>query len=125
MGDGELYAVTLPKSLLGEALSYAIDNRGGLEAYLEHPELTPSNNIAENSVRPFVIGRKNFLFSATTNGAAASACMYSLVESAKIQGLIPYHYLLYVFDRILQAKAEKNYEALMPWNLTPEIIRPE
>lgn len=121
----ELYAVTLPKSLLGEALSYAISNRAGLEAYLEHPELTPSNNTAENSVRPFVIGRKNFLFSATTNGAGASACMYSLIESAKMQGLIPYHYLLYVFDRILQAKTYEDCEALMPWNLTPEIIQPE
>jgi transposase len=76
---------------LGEALSYAINNRSGLEAYLEHPELTPSNNIAENSFRPFVIGRKNFLFSATTNGASASASMYNLIESVKMQGLIPYH----------------------------------
>lgn len=120
-----LYAVTLPKSLLGDALSYAITNREGLEAYLEHPELTPSNNIAENAVRPFVIGRKNFLFSATTNGANASACLYSLVETAKMNGLIPYHYLLFVFDRILLAKTEKDYEALMPWNLKPEMIRPE
>lgn len=119
-----LYTETLPKSLLGEALSYAIENRPGLEAYLDHSELTPSNNIAENAVRPFVIGRKNFLFSATPAGADASAGMYSLIETAKLQGLNPFHYLLYTFERILQARNNHDYEKLMPWNLTPEMIQP-
>lgn len=120
----QLYAETLPKSLLGEALSYAINNREGLERYVDHPELTPSNNIAENAVRPFVIGRKNYLFSATPEGADASAAMYSLIETAKLHGLIPYHYLLYLFDRILYADTSKKLEALLPWNLTVEMIVP-
>lgn len=120
----KLYAETLPKSLLGDALSYTINNREGLERYTDHPELTPSNNIAENAVRPFVVGRKNYLFSATPNGAEASASIYSLIETAKLHGLIPYHYLLYVFDRILYANTPKKIEALLPWNLSAEMIIP-
>lgn len=119
-----LYSETLPKSLLGDALSYAINNRAGLENYIEHVELTPSNNIAENSVRPFVIGRKNFLFSATPGGADSSAAIYTLIETAKIHGLIPYHYLLYLFDRILYAKTQETLDVLMPWNLNAEVIQP-
>ncbi len=92
----ELYPITVSSSLLGKAMKYTLNNWEGLVNYIEHPELTPSNNVAENSVRPFVVGRKNFLFSASTDGANSSALIYSLIESAKLHGLIPFHYLLHV-----------------------------
>ena len=120
----ELYPVTLPKSLLGKAMKYTMNNWELLINYVEHPELTPSNNGAENSIRPFVIGRKNFLFSDTPAGADSSATIYSLIETAKLYDLIPFHYLLYVFDRLPYADTEEDYVKLLPWNLTKELILP-
>ena len=82
------YAAEVPPTLaFGKAIAYTLDNWGQLKLYLEEPLLTPSNNIAENAIRPFVIGRKNWLFSDTERGAESSAILYSLVESAKLQTL--------------------------------------
>jgi transposase len=120
----ELYPVTLPKSLLGKAMKYTMNNWELLINYVENPELTPSNNGAENCIRPFVIGRKNFLFSDTPAGANSSATIYSLIETVKLYDLIPFHYLLYVFDRLPYADTEEDYVKLLPWNLTKEMILP-
>ncbi|MBN2770848.1 MAG: IS66 family transposase [Spirochaetes bacterium] len=73
----------LPRSLSGEAVSYTFNEWGKVISYLGHHLLTPDNNKIENSIRPFVIGRKNWLFSNTPRGAHSSACFYSLIESAK------------------------------------------
>jgi transposase len=111
---------TPPKGLLGKAVSYALNQWHRLIGYIEDGHLTPDNNMAENSIRPFVIGRKNWLFSGTPEGAEASALLYSLIETAKANKLEPYAYLRYIFDRLPTATSLEDYEALLPWNITPE-----
>ena len=108
---------TPPKGLLGKAVSYTLNQWHRLIGYIEDGHLTPDNNMAENSIRPFVIGRKNWLFSGTPEGAEASALLYSLIETAKANKLEPYLYLRYVFDRLPMASALEDYEALLPWNV--------
>jgi len=87
----------LPKSPLGIAAHYALGQRKYLEHYLLDGRLEISNNRAERSIKPFVIDRKNFLFANTPKGAKASAVMFSLIETAKENGLDPFDYLTYVF----------------------------
>jgi transposase len=110
---------TPPKGLLGKAISYTLKQWDRLIGYLENGDLSPDNNMAENSIRPFVVGRRNWLFSGTPEGAEASALLYSLIETAKANKLEPYAYLRYVFDRIPLATTLEDYEALLPWNVTP------
>ncbi len=113
---------TPPKGLLGKAITYTMNQWHRLIGYIENGHLTIDNNMAENSIRPFVIGRKNFLFSGTPKGAEASALLYSLVETAKANKLEPYAYLRYIFDKLPTASSLEDYEALLPWNVTPEQI---
>ena len=87
----------IPKSPVGKAVYYAQSQRKYLERYLLDGRLEISNNRAERSIKPFVIGRKNFLFANTPRGAKASAVLYSLVETAKECGIAPYVYLTRVF----------------------------
>ena len=85
-----------PKSLMGKAIYYAESQRKYLERYLLDGRLEISNNRAERTIRPFVMGRKNWLFSNTPNGARASAVYYSLIVSAKENGLNPFEYLTWI-----------------------------
>ena len=82
--------------------------------------LTPDNNLAENAIRPFVIGRKNFLFAGTPEGAHASACLYSLIETAKVNNLEPYKYLRYLFEKLPFASSEEELRQLLPMYLRNE-----
>ncbi|MDX9798760.1 MAG: IS66 family transposase [Bacteroidales bacterium] len=90
----------LPKSLLGQAVGYAFSQKEYLKRYLEDGRLEISNNRAERSIKPFVIGRKNWLFSNTPGGATASAIYYSLIVTAKENGLNPFEYLRWVLDNM-------------------------
>jgi len=108
----------LPKGLLGKALSYLEKNWQKLQVYLEDGRLEIDNNGAENALRPFVIGRKNWLFSDTPKGAQASAALYSLIETAKANELEPYHYLKKVFTELPKANCVEEIEALLPWNVS-------
>lgn len=108
-----------PSSLLGKAVQYAKGQWSHIEAYLGHEDLTPDNNSAENAIRPFVIGRKNWLFIGSPNGAEASSTFYSLIETAKANKINPYEYLIYVFDNLPLAKTNEDLEALLPWNFNP------
>lgn len=92
-----LKSLHVGKSALGKAVKYALDQWQYLIRYLEDGRLEISNNRAERSIKPFVIGRKNFLFANTPGGAKASAIMYSIIETAKENGLDPQAYLTYVF----------------------------
>ena len=87
--------------------------------YLDNGELPIDNNACENAIRPFVIGRKNWLFSQSVKGANASATIYSLIETAKLNGQEPYRYLRYVLTEI--AKGNDDYESLLPQNLDPVV----
>ena len=73
--------------------------------------------LCENAMRPFVVGRKAWLFSDTPKGAIASARLYSLVETAKANGLEPFAYLRHIFTMLPQAKTLEDIEALLPWNV--------
>ena len=86
--------------------------------YLDCAELTPDNNAAENAVRPFVLGRKNWLFSGSPSGAENSCAMYSLIETAKHNGLNPQEYLLKVFESAPLIRREEDWARLLPWNNT-------
>jgi transposase len=113
-------AQTPPKGLLGKAVSYTLRQWHRLIGYLEDGHLCPDNNKTENCIRPFVVGRRNWLFSGTPEGAEASALLYSLIETAKANRLEPYAYLRHIFEIIPRASTLADYEALLPWNLTPE-----
>jgi len=78
--------------------------------------------MAENSIRPFVIGRKNWLFAGNAEWAKASALFYSLVETAKANKIEPYAYLRHIFEKLPAAETLADYEALLPWNLTRKEI---
>ena len=88
--------------------------------YIEDSRLRPDNNLAEKAIRPFVVGRKNWLFSGHPRGAKASAILYSLIETAKGNNLEPYSYLRFLFDRLPHAKSEDDYKALLPNRLDQE-----
>ena len=100
----------------GKAISYLASNWIKLVRYTEVGYLPIDNNAAERAIRPFVIGRKNWLFSDTPKGAMASAQLYSLVETAKANGQEPYAWLP-------QASSVEDFEALLPWNCTPQTPR--
>ena len=111
---------TPPKGLLGKAVAYALNQWHRLIIYVEDGRLSIDNNMAENAIRPFVVGRKNWLFAGTPEGAEASALLYSLIETAKANKLEPYAYLRFIFEKLPTAKSLQDYESLLPWNLTPE-----
>lgn len=110
----------VPKSLLGKAVSYTLSQWERLVKYVDNGVVTPDNNLAENSIRPFVVGRKNWLFAGNPEGASASATIYSLIETAKSCGLDVYAYLRYLFENLPMAKTEDDYRGLLPHNLTTE-----
>lgn len=108
-----------PKSKLGEALAYLAAYWPKLVRYIERGDLPIDNNRAENAIRPFVIGRKNWLFSDTPAGADASARVYSVIETAKASGHEPYAYLCRLLRELPAAKTVGDVEALLPWKLEP------
>ena len=107
------------KTALGNAVNYLAKNWSRLERYIEGGHLPIDNNRAENAIRPFVIGRKNWLFSDTPKGATASAQIYSLIETAKANGQEPYAWLRHILERLPQVSNLEGYEALLPWNCSP------
>ncbi|WP_265588616.1 IS66 family transposase [Desulfotalea psychrophila] len=110
----------LPKGLLDRAIGYALSQWHRLEQFIDCAAATPDNNLAENAIRPFVIGRKNWLFAGTAEGARASATIYSLIESAKVCKLEPYAYLRYLFEKLPFAENEEECRQLLPSNLSQE-----
>ncbi|PIH83983.1 IS66 family transposase, partial [Pseudomonas syringae pv. actinidiae] len=111
------------QSALGKAVNYLANNWTRLERYIEAGFLPIDNNAAERAIRPFAIGRKAWLFSDTPKGATASAQIYSLVETAKLNGQEPYTWLRHVLERLPHAASVEDYEALLPWNCSPEMPR--
>lgn len=110
-----------PKSSLGEALSYALRHWERMMRYLDCAELPPDNNKAENAIRPFAIGRKNWLFAGSPRGAEASALFYTLIESAKANGVNVHEYLIHVLSHIATADTPEKVSALLPWNCKDQL----
>ena len=112
----------LKGSALGKAVTYAMNQRPFMENYLLDGRCAISNNAAENAIRPFTVGRKNWLFADTPKGASASAAVYSIIETAKANGLNVFaylqHLLLYMPDTDWQNHPEE-LDDLMPWS--PEV----
>ena len=113
----------VPKSLLGMAISYTLNQWHRLAAFIDCGSATPDNNLAENCIRPFVVGRKNWLFAGSPKGAEASAAIYSLIESAKACKLDVYAYLRFVFEHIPFASVIADYEKLLPYNLNANLLK--
>jgi hypothetical protein len=103
-------------SLTGKAMTYLHNQWDKLTVYCTDGQLRISNILAENAIRPFAVGRRAWLFADTPAGANASAIHYSLIETAKINGLDPYCYLNAVFKALPYADTVEKIEALLPWN---------
>ena len=113
----------MPKdSLTYEAIRYALNQWSTLTGYCDDGRLHISNALAENAIRPFAVGRRNWLFADTARGAKASATCFSLIETAKANGLEPLSYIEYVLRRIGEADAVEKLEALLPWNVKAALV---
>jgi hypothetical protein len=110
---GSLNAI--PKSLLGEAVHYTLSQRGYLENIYLDGRLDISNNAAERALKPFVQGRKQWLFSYTPDGAESSSILYSIIETAKENMLHPFYYIKYLLETLPTAKTS-DLEKLLPWS---------
>ncbi len=109
----------LPKSTLGAAITYCLNQWDKLVVFLEDGRLELDNNSAERSIRPFVIGRKNWLFCNTPKGARASATIYSNIDTAKENGVKPFSYLQWLFETMPQMAHLKDpavLDQLLPWS---------
>jgi len=111
-----LHAV-VPGSLLGKALHYLAAQWPKLIRYVDNGAWPIDNNLCENAIRPFVVGRRNWLFADTPAGAHASANLYSLVETCKANSIDPYAYLVSLFRKLPAAQSADDFEALLPWHL--------
>jgi transposase len=107
----------LESSKLGEAIKYTLGQWPILVHYLDHIELTPDNNAAERSIRPFVMGRKNWNVSGSPAGAKTSCQLYSLIETAKANKLNPYQYLKTIFEQAAEMSSSDDWGKLLPWKL--------
>ena len=108
----------LPKgSKTYNAIYYTLNQWDSLIGYCSDGDFRISNALAENAIRPFAVGRKNWLFSDTSRGAHASATCYSLIETAKANGLEPFKYIHHVLSKIGTAETVEDIEALLPWNV--------
>ena len=106
-----------PENLMGKAINYSLRQWDKMTAYLESCHLTPDNNACERAIRPFVIGRKNWLMAGSPEGAKSSCAIYSLIETAKQNDIIPAHYLTALFEKAPYAKSSEDWEKLLPWNI--------
>jgi hypothetical protein len=111
----------LPKSALGTAISYTLDLWPRLIRYLDCPWLSPDNSEAERAIRPFAIGRNNWVKSGGPRGAEASADLYSLIETIRLNGRDPYFTLRYILTKLPATPADRLVD-LLPWNLDPDIF---
>jgi transposase len=105
------------KTLLGTAVCYANNQWHKLIRYLDCAELTPDNNLTENAIRPFAVGRKNWLFYKCPKGASSGAIIYSLIETAKVNDVNPSKYLRYVLEKAPFVSSPSDWNDLLPWNV--------
>ena len=101
-------------SLMGKAINYSLGQWDKMTAYLESPHLTPDNNACENAIRPFVLGRKNWLFCQSPEGAESSCGIYTLIETAKQNDIVPARYLTALFEKASFASSAEDWEKLLP-----------
>lgn len=105
----------MPQSLLGKAITYALNQKEYLSNFLKDGRIQLSNNLAEQSIKMFVIGRKNWFFSNTPNGASSSSMIYSIIQTAIANQLKPMKYLESVFEQI-QLNQDLHLSEILPWS---------
>ena len=113
----------LPKSLLGQAVTYTLNQWPKLLTYLEDGRLENSNNRSERAIKPFVMGRKAWLFADSVEGAKAAAIIYSLIETCKHHHIEPYDWLRYVLQAIPACQTLEEFEALLPFNIDKQLLK--
>ena len=113
----------ISKGPMGKAITYLYTYWDSLTRYVDCYEATPENNVAENAIRPYTLGRKAWLFSNTEGGAKSSAFYYSLVETAKANNINVYDYLWYCLSQAPLCRTEDDWEALLPWNMDNEQVK--
>jgi len=111
-----------PSTATGKAIAYTLGQWDKIVRYLDSPYLTPDNNAAERAIKPFVVGRKNWLFSGSPKGAKASSLFFSLIETVKANNLNPYGYLKWIFDQVAVMTDDFDKENLLPWNCDREAV---
>jgi len=111
-----------PSTLLGKAIGYAVAQWPKLVRYLDSTWLKPDNNACEQAIRPFVIGRNNWVISGSPAGASASAAWYSLIETSKLNGVEPYLYLRCILSRLPESENPQAFIPLLPWKLDKAML---
>ena len=111
----EIRCKITPTSVAGKAVNYTFNEWKYLTVFLGHPEVDISNEKIENAIRPFAVGRKNWLFSDTVDGAKASAMYYSIIETAKANGFEPFDYLTKMLDKLPLAETIEDFQRLLPF----------
>ena len=113
----------VPPSLpLGQAIAHALGQEPKLRIFLSNGAVPIDTNAVENAIRPFVVGRKNWLFSGSPRGADSSALIYSLIETAKANGIEPYFYLRYLFEKLPLCQSEEEMRSLLPHRIDPAVV---
>lgn len=118
----EVYPRVLPKSPLGGAISYTLNQWPKLLVYLRDGRLENNNNRTERAVKPFAIGRKGWLFSDSVAGAEAGAILFSLIETCKYHHIEAYDWLKYALQQMPLCQSNDEIEALLPFNINPKLI---
>lgn len=112
-----------PKTNLGKAISYALEQWPKACRFVDHVLLRPDTNLVENQIRPFVVGRKGWMFMDSPSGATASAAYYGLIATAQLNGHDPVLYLAYIFDQLASRQDGANVDDLLPYNLDPKVTK--
>jgi transposase len=113
----------LPKSPLGKAIFYSVKHWESLTQYINDGRLEIDNNRSERAIKPFVIGRKNWLFNTSTKGAHASSILFSLVQTCKEHNVDVFAYFKYALDSVGKCTNEQNIQSLLPYNVNPELLQ--
>jgi transposase len=109
------------KTPLGKALQYGLSRWDALTRYIEDGRLSIDNNLAERQLRGIAVTRKNFLFLGSDSGGDRAAILYTVIETAKLNGLDPEAYLASVLDRLARGHPNTRLEELLPWNFMPSL----
>ncbi len=112
-----------PKGKLGQAMQYLLNHWSKLIRYIDDGKLHIDNNLIENAIRPYKLGKKNWLFAGNPRGAKAGAIFYSILMTAKENGFNEHSYLTFIFNRIRFCKTEDDYRKLLPDYMTAEELQ--
>ncbi len=113
----------LPKSPLGKAIFYSDKHWDSLTQYINDGRIKIDNNRSERAIKPFVIGRKNWLFNSTTKGADASSILFSLVQTCKEHDIDVFAYFKYALESVTKCKTEHDIQKLLPYNVSPDLLK--